>query len=203
MKVTQFKYPTAQSVVICGDIHGDFAELVFRICTRYKMTDTLVIVAGDCRFGFEKQGYYDFTYRRIAKKLSQSGNWIAMVRGNHDNPEYFNKQFVNHERFRCIPDYSVIEVCNNQILCVGGAISIDRKQRKAYDSIHLKTETATYWENEMPIYVPECLEEIRETTIHPVRNWFYGHFHQSWNGLIEGTEFSMLNIMELKTTNND
>jgi hypothetical protein len=33
---------------------------------------------------------------------------------------------------------------------------------------------------------------------HPLRRWFYGHFHQSWNGFIDGTQFTMLDIMEFK-----
>lgn len=31
----------------------------------------------------------------------------------------------------------------------------------------------------------------------PVRNWFYGHFHQSWGSFIEGIRFKMLDIMEI------
>ena len=45
-------YPEAKSVVISGDIHGDFNELVFKLCIQYQMTDTLLVVAGDCGFGF-------------------------------------------------------------------------------------------------------------------------------------------------------
>lgn len=34
---------------------------------------------------------------------------------------------------------------------------------------------------------------------HPVGNWFYGHFHQSWNADISGVRFKMLDIMEFAT----
>lgn len=50
-------YPEAKSVVISGDIHGDFNELVFKLCIQYQMKDTLLVVAGDCGFGFEKKEY--------------------------------------------------------------------------------------------------------------------------------------------------
>ncbi len=33
---------------------------------------------------------------------------------------------------------------------------------------------------------------------HPVERWYYGHFHQSWNGQREGILFSMLDIEEYK-----
>ena len=34
---------------------------------------------------------------------------------------------------------------------------------------------------------------------HPLRHWFYGHFHQSWQAIDnEGIQYNMLDIMELK-----
>lgn len=91
-----FAYPDVKSVVICGDVHGEFRELAFRLCVRYGMSDTLLIVAGDCGFGFEKPAYYEQVFSRISPKLSKANNYIAMVRGNHDDPSYFNEQRVRH-----------------------------------------------------------------------------------------------------------
>ena len=45
-----FNYSDAKCIVICGDIHGAFEEMVFKLCVQYGMTDTLLIVAGDCGF---------------------------------------------------------------------------------------------------------------------------------------------------------
>ncbi len=45
-----FEYPEAKSVVVCGDIHGDFHSLACKMCKQYQMTDTLLIVAGDCGY---------------------------------------------------------------------------------------------------------------------------------------------------------
>ena len=76
----------------------------------------MLIVAGDCGFGFEKKEYYEQMVRRNAKRMNQANNWIVFVRGNHDNPAYF--------------DGAILQACNHTILCVGGAISIDRIYRK-------------------------------------------------------------------------
>lgn len=46
-------FPEAKTIIVSGDIHGDFNQLVFKLCIQYKLTDTLLIVAGDCGFGFE------------------------------------------------------------------------------------------------------------------------------------------------------
>ena len=135
MKPFVVTYPEAKSLVICGDIHGEFVPMMYEMCVRYGMHDTLVIVAGDCGFGFEKPGAYDQVFRRIEKRLTQNNCWLAMVRGNHDDPAYFatdaaGHTAVEHKRWRTVPDYAVIQSCGRTILCVGGAISVDRQIRK-------------------------------------------------------------------------
>jgi hypothetical protein len=56
---------------------------------------------------------YPEVFRRIEKRLAQSNCWIAMVRGNHDDPAYFatdaaGHTAVEHKRWRTVPDYAVI-----------------------------------------------------------------------------------------------
>lgn len=85
-------FPEAKTIIVSGDIHGDFNQLVFKLCIQYKLTDTLLIVAGDCDFGFEKKEYYEQMIRRNAKRMNQANNWIVFVRGNHDNPAYSMEQ---------------------------------------------------------------------------------------------------------------
>ena len=246
-----YNYPGAKQVIVSGDIHGDFKMLVFNLCIRYGCTDTLLIVAGDCGFGFEKQGYYENVYNIVVGRLRKANNWVAFVRGNHDDPAYFAEEKINHARFKTVPDYCVISAGGHQLLCVGGATSIDRSWRKKQNA-RLRVKTCScYWLDEAPVFKPEEIEsipeEIRIDTVvthtapsfcelnmhvglgswvqedpsliddvvaerltmdqiyqhlklqcHPLQNWFYGHFHQSWNGLIDGVQFSMLDIMEFK-----
>ena len=99
----------------------NFNQLVFKLCIQYQLTDTLLIVAGDCGFGFEKKEYYEQIVRRNAKRMNQANNWIVFVRGNHDNPAYFDGAMLNFKRFVAVPDYSILQVCNHTILCVGGS----------------------------------------------------------------------------------
>ena len=155
-----YSFPNAKNIVVCGDIHGDFNGLVFKLCVQYQMMDTLLIVAGDCGFGFEKPGYYDIIHNRNSARLSKANNWILMVRGNHDDPSYFNEEKISHERFRTIPDYSVIQACDHNILCVGGAISIDRYNRQKYDNRNRISQVASYWPDEVPVYDETLLNEI-------------------------------------------
>ena len=32
---------------------------------------------------------------------------------------------------------------------------------------------------------------------HPLKHWYYGHFHESWHSEIEGVNYNMLDIMQL------
>ena len=155
-----YSYPDAKNIVVCGDIHGHFNEVIFKMCVQYQMTDTLLIIAGDCGFGFEKPGYYDIIFNRNSSRLSKANNWVVMVRGNHDDPAYFNEERIAHERFRTIPDYSVIQACDHNILCIGGAISIDRYNRQKYDNRNRISQVASYWPYEVPVYNESLLNEI-------------------------------------------
>ena len=249
-------FPHAKGIVVSGDIHGDFTSLVYKCCVEYGMTDTLIIVAGDCGFGFESPIYYEDVYKKCRNKLSQANNWIVFVRGNHDNPAYFNLQHIKHARWMTIPDYSIIKACGHTILCVGGATSIDRALRMASKKYHLPSKDnplipTLYWHNEQPVFDQERLDVIDKhhaidvvithtspsfcaltshnfleewimvdpallddlkterkvmddiynylyTKNHPLRYWYYGHFHESWHEQINDTMFHLLDIMELR-----
>ena len=250
-KMKLFDYPDAKQIIVSGDIHGDFKTMVFKLCIQYECTDTLLIVAGDCGFGFEKPGYYDHIYNAVAGRLCKANNWIVFVRGNHDNPAYLAEERINHVRWRTVPDYSIITANDHIILCIGGATSIDRYRRMKQNVRYPIKDVSYYWPDEAPMFKQEELDSIPDslkidTVIshtapsfcelnthlgldswaewdstllddvaeeratmdqiyqyikylgHPLNKWFYGHFHQSWNGLINDTSFSMLDIMEFK-----
>ena len=79
-----------------------------------------------------------------------------------------------------IPDYSIISVGEINILCIGGAISNDRKTRKFFDQKKLedlienekiseeeanKKINRSYWVDEIPFYDEKILNEINEKNI--------------------------------------
>ena len=177
-----YEFPEYESIVISGDIHGDFNLLVNKMCVQYRMENTLLIVAGDCGFGFENKGYYENIVKKNAKRMNEANNWILFVRGNHDNPAYFDGCTFKHKRFIAIPDYSIVKACSHTLLCIGGAISIDRSyrlnaweqiQKKYHNPSHNLTEGVYernyYWTNEKPVFNAELLEKIiSEQTIDTV-----------------------------------
>lgn len=167
-----FEYPEAKQVLVSGDIHGDFKGVVFKFCVQYGMKDTLLIIAGDCGFGFEKPGYYETTYNQVAGRLRKANNHVVFVRGNHDDPSYFCEKKVSYKRWRCVPDYSVVRACGHDILCIGGAVSIDRSVRKEENArLRLRghVQTASWWPDEVPVFLPEEIgslpEDVRIDTV--------------------------------------
>lgn len=155
-----YKYPEAKKVVVCGDIHGDFRALVHKLCIGRGFKDTLLIVAGDCGFGFGSLAYYELEYRKVAPRLSKANNFVVFVRGNHDDPAYFREEKIPHKRWRTVPDYSVLSACGHNILCIGGAVSIDRSRRLDFQRDRGPHRLPCYWPDEMPVFDPEAIAAL-------------------------------------------
>ena len=163
-------FPEAKSIVASGDIHGDFIQLVFKLCVQYQMKDTILIVAGDCGFGFEKKESYENMVKQNVKRMNEANNWIVFIRGNHDNPAYFDGYTFKYKRFIAIPDYTILQARSHTVLCVGGGISIDRQYRlqawekkqvrSVSDSSTDKLARNVYWSTEAPVFDKEKMVTI-------------------------------------------
>jgi len=144
-----------ENIVAVGDVHGKTNELAFRIKERYKIHDSIIILCGDIGFGFNKPNYHKAEFDKINRICRKQNNLVFAVRGNHDDPDYFNgkKTCGEWSNVKLIPDYTVIETKNHRSLCVGGAVSVDRL-------IRIKAGREGYWKDEIPIYNKKRLEEI-------------------------------------------
>ena len=98
--------------MVSGDIHGNFNQLVFKLCIQYQMRNTVLIVAGDCGFGFEKQESYENMVKRNTKRMNEANNWIEIIRGNHNNQAYLDRYTIKHKRLKAVPDYTIHQACS-------------------------------------------------------------------------------------------
>lgn len=135
------------NLLFIGDIHGDFQKLQQLI---KPFENTIFIIVGDCGFGFPET-----KEDKIRKMINSNFNeflekrnlYLLFIRGNHDDPSFFSKMKDRFtDRFVLIPDYTLLTINNTKILCIGGAVSVDRRLRKL-NSSYWYEEEIHYFEN--------------------------------------------------------
>lgn len=169
MEVNILSVPySSQQVLVCGDIHDNIDFIIYKIKVN-NIKDTVFIVAGDCGIGFEKPQHYVNWYNRNENVLLSHNVTLLLVRGNHDDPLFFNgEERIDFEYFKTIPDYTVIQLTDLEyILCVGGACSVDRVPRIRRNFINManKDSSRVYWPDEEPFFSKEKLDAICDAVI--------------------------------------
>lgn len=148
-----------QKLYIIGDIHGEFKTLVHLITERYKMANCHIIVAGDIGLGFYKVNYYVDMFSWMNKRLEKKNIHLYFVRGNHDRPDWFDnppESMAIYSHIHIVKDYTVLNLCNHNVLCIGGAVSKDKKFRKPGH---------TWWEGENIKRVDDLSKVIKVNNI--------------------------------------
>ena len=103
-----------------GDIHGKWEVLVDK-----KYADCNILQVGDFNMGFNSNDIERLGY--LNDFLSNHNIFLYIIRGNHDDPFYFSGDFLNKwSNIKLLPDYTILDYYGKIILCVGGAISINR-----------------------------------------------------------------------------
>lgn len=164
------------SIYAVGDIHGYFNSLLFFIKSK-NITNSAIIVCGDCGIGYRKWDAEKNIQKHFNDLLIKQNVYVVLFRGNHDDPSFFTGNELC-SNIILIEDYTVV---NNNILCVGGAISIDRQYRlkimgklradyltyhphKTYEDA-IENTTMVYWDDEPPVYNETALSELKENGI--------------------------------------
>lgn len=167
-------------IYVVADLHGYFNLLKTEVEINDELKNCILICAGDIGVGFKKKEFYLTKLEELNSIMKDKNIDCFMIRGNHDDPSYFNGS-IFLSNVKLIPDYTIINSGESNILCVGGAISIDRLYRKEiynsniqYYSNIMPTENIesiknkiekNYWENEAPILDYESLKEINDSNI--------------------------------------
>lgn len=119
-------------IVVIGDTHTpDIKDLL----TNLNLLDYCMIHVGDFGIGFFHKTKQHRFLQEIQTHLEENNGKLLIIRGNHDDPEYFNRkhnvnsQFANIE---FVEDYSRKIINGKKFMFVGGAVSIDRQERVSY-----------------------------------------------------------------------
>lgn len=163
-------------IYLWGDTHGNWDFLINYI-EKKSITNVIFLQVGDLGVGFKHNDFDRFN--EINEILAKNNCFLYSIRGNHDDPFYFSESFVdNWSNVVLVPDYTVINSNNKNILCIGGALSIDRIPRQ----IKGRQQGKTFWfRKEQFVYKPKVIEHIYENhTIdvvitHSAPKSFYPH----------------------------
>jgi predicted phosphodiesterase len=128
-------------LIFVGDIHGKFRTMDHECHDRYKHRNAHIIQVGDFGVGFYKDNYYKEHLGAFNTSLEEFNNHLWVIRGNHDNPEWFKKTNnpFDLEHITLLQDYSELNLCGKSIFLAGGAYSVDRFHRK---------QNVSYWDDE-------------------------------------------------------
>jgi len=138
----------------CGDIHGRYREFIWTICIKKNIHDAIIIVLGDFGVGFTKD--MDIEYRKSEPKLEKNNLTVYSIRGNHDDPKYFDSTH-DYPRLKFMQDHQIYEIAGRKIYTIGGAHSTDANTNPGTSVPDRKLETEarlrkgklpTWWENE-------------------------------------------------------
>lgn len=138
-------------MIFIGDIHGSFKKF-FDILVKTEYQNETFIQVGDFGLGFRPIENEISLLNPINDWLRDNNNFLYAIRGNHDNPEYFENSPFELSNIKLLKDFSIIRVENKNILTLGGAISIDRLTRK---------EGISYWKGEeIPYIIPDIKDLV-------------------------------------------
>ena len=160
---------TFKNILVFGDNH-DHWEVFPNFIRDYELDNCAVILAGDFGIGFDSMINETKKLKYFSKRMAHTDSILFVVRGNHDNPEYFTSQF-DTDNIKLLPDYTVLNINGLNILCVGGACSVDRTDRKSY--YHSKENSKKsdiiasndYWPTEVFVYDQDKVMSMRNINI--------------------------------------
>lgn len=153
MKV--YKHTGITEVIGIGDTHGSNNWIAYN-SKRIGLENAIIFQVGDFGVGFFKKEHDLEWMSKLNEDLSKLNCTMYVIRGNHDNPEYFKGDY-SFSNLILLEDYSIVSINEkNGFLCIGGAISVDRKNR---------VEGENWWPDENFKYNPSVLEEIESSGV--------------------------------------
>jgi predicted phosphodiesterase len=150
----------SKPIYIVGDIHGKWDQLFLKIKASEIRNFTLIGV-GDLGVGFLDADKQARQFDYINSFFGGKGIDFIGIRGNHDDPSYFNGS-IDRSNFKLLPDYTSLTLNDKEFLFVGGAVSIDRKIRK---------EGVSYWTDEKFVLDHSKIKRCDVLVTHSAPTW--------------------------------
>lgn len=167
----KFKDKIYDFLLFCGDIHS-IIDVIPNYLKNNELNNCAVFQVGDFGIGFDNDHKENRRMNYLNERMKNYNSDLYVIRGNHDNPKYFDGTY-NLSNLFLLKDYSEVEINYLNILCIGGAISVDRIERKGYWN---EKKTHDYWKDESIVFDEEILKEFRYIDIvvtHSAPNFCY------------------------------
>jgi DNA repair exonuclease SbcCD nuclease subunit len=119
-------------IIAIGDVHRKFDQLISKMETILEgNTGVNFVQLGDFGLGFEQPVRDWNTLNPINELLKQSDSMLYVIRGNHDNPAFWDSGCGFHfSNITFMPDDYIREIEGKICYFAGGAVSIDRSRRR-------------------------------------------------------------------------
>lgn len=186
-------------IFFLGDIHGNFNYIAGEI-ERKKITDCTIIQVGDFGIGFTTPENDRRILEAFNNFLDQKNIVMYAIRGNHDNPKLFNgdHQFDN---LKLIPDYTVLELEYHKILCIGGAVSVDRVPRlnEMQKAARYGSKKEQYWFDEGFVFEEDKIKDLTGIDIlvtHTAPEWCVPDNRNGFGPFVEGFAYYDNKLLE-------
>ena len=154
-------------LLFLGDIHGNFNYTKWYIKT-HKIKDGTIYQVGDFGIGFTNQHNDMKVLGEMDNFLKEHNVQMYAIRGNHDNPKFFDGHLANHfDNLHLLADYTVIDIEGTKILGVGGAVSVDRRtrMREQLEYTRIGREIELHWHDEVFVLDEEKLRTFENIDI--------------------------------------
>ena len=152
-----------------GDIHGNF-NVIHQYVKMYDIKDAHIIQVGDFGVGFNTFAKEKRMLEAYHPLLVKNNVTVWAIRGNHDYKPYFDNDPFGFTNIKLIPDYTVLNLEGNNILCVGGAVSVDREFRYTkkqklgiFENDTLGVES--WWPDELFVLDVDKVKDLKDINI--------------------------------------
>tara|TARA_R110000803_G_scaffold206817_1_gene274328 strand:- start:1325 stop:2071 length:747 start_codon:yes stop_codon:yes gene_type:complete len=136
------KYDTLYTI---GDTHGENLSIAPMLLGNDSELRKCVLHCGDFGIGFSSYVGDREMMRKLNRRMIKYNITLYAIRGNHDNPVYFNdeKSHFGLSNVILVPDHTILNLIvegkDKVVYLNGGAVSVDRVNR---------TPSKSYWWNE-------------------------------------------------------
>jgi DNA repair exonuclease SbcCD nuclease subunit len=152
-----------------GDIHGNF-NVIHQYVKMYDIKDAHIIQVGDFGVGFNTFAKEKRMLEAYHPLLVKNNVTVWAIRGNHDYKPYFDNDPFGFTNIKLVPDYTVLNLEGNNILCVGGAVSVDREFRYTkkqklgiFENDTLGVES--WWPDELFVLDVDKVKDLKDINI--------------------------------------